>query len=128
MDANRCIRVELGNPGDCDLVAGLADVLDAEEELGGEVCDGDRRRVVEGQALDASEGDVLGNLDTEALEANNEHVGSAHALHGLVAQHIELPAVERLVDLGGPHDRLVHLHPGDEVDLAGLLRVLLVHR
>lgn len=72
---------------------------------------------MEGQALDAGEGDVLGYLDTKALESHDEHVGSAHALHGLVAQDIELSAVERLVDVVVPNDGLVDLHPGDQVDL-----------
>lgn len=124
VDVNRCVCIELGDTRGSDLVAGLADVLSAEEELGREIGDGDRRRIVEGEALDTSKGNVLGNLDTETLEADNEHVGSAHALHGLVAQDIELAAVEGLIDLGGAHDRLVDLHPGDEVDLLGELLVL----
>lgn len=44
-------------------------------------------------------------------------MGSAHALHGLVTQDIELSAVERLVDVIVANDRFVDLHPGDEVDL-----------
>lgn len=72
---------------------------------------------MECQALDTGEGDVFGYLNTEALESHDEHVGCAHALHGLVAQDIELSAVERLVDVVVPNDRFVDLHPGDQVDL-----------
>lgn len=71
---------------------------------------------MEGQALHASEGDVLGYLDTEAFESHDEHIGRAHAFHGLMAQDIELSAVERLVDVVVPNDGLVDLHPGDQVD------------
>ena len=128
MDANGGVCVELGDPGCGNLVTGLADILGVEEELGGEIRDGGRRWIVEGKALDAREGHILGDLDTETLEADDEHVGRAHALHGLVAQHIKLSAVEGFVDFGRAHDRLVDLHPGDEVDLAGLLRALQIHR
>jgi hypothetical protein len=55
---------------------------------------------VEGEALDTRKGDVLCDLDTETLEADDKHIRSDHALHGLVAEHIELAAVERLIDLG----------------------------
>jgi hypothetical protein len=33
MDAHRRVRIQLGNPGSCGLIAGLADILGAEEEL-----------------------------------------------------------------------------------------------
>lgn len=128
VDANGGVCVELGDPGCGDLVTGLADILGVQEELGGEIRDGGRRWIVEGKALDASKGDILGDFDTETLEADDEHVRRAHALHGLMAEDIQLSAVEGFVDFGRAHDRLVDLHPGDEVNLAGLLRALQVHR
>jgi hypothetical protein len=128
VDAHGRVCVELGNPWSGGLIAGFADILGVKKKLGGEIRDSDRRRVVEGEALDAGKGDVLGDLDTETLEANDEHVRGAHALHSLVAEHIELSAVEGFVDVVRPHDRLVHLHPGDEVDLTRLLLVLGMYR
>ncbi len=104
MDANGCVCVELGNPGCGDLITGLANILNVEEELGREIRDGGRRWIVEGKALDASKGDILGDFDTETLETDNKHVRRAHALHGLMAEDIELSAVERFVDLGRAHD------------------------
>lgn len=122
---NRCVCVELGNPRRGDLVSWLSDVLRSEEELRREVGDSYRCWVVEGQALDASEGDVLGYLDTETFESHDKHVGSAHALHGLVSQYIELATVERLIDFSVADHGLVDLHPGHEVNLGELLVLLL---
>lgn len=118
------VRIELGNSRSSRLIARLTSVVGTEEELRGEVCDGNWSGIVEGQALDASQGDVLCDLDTEALESDNEHVGSAHALHGLMAKDIQLSAVKRLVDLATAHDGVVDLHPGDQVDLGELLVLL----
>jgi hypothetical protein len=122
VDADRGVGVQVGDAGGGDLIAGLADVVRAEEELSREIGDGDGGRIVEGQALDASEGNILCDLDAETLEADNQDVGGDHALHGIVAEDVELAAVEGLVDLGGLA-RVLGLHPGDEVDLDRLLAV-----
>lgn len=124
VNVNRRVRVKLGHPGSSDLVARLPDVFETEEKLGGKIGNLGRRRIVEGQALDASKGNVLGDFNTEALEADNEHVRGDHAPHRLVAQHIELAAIEGLIDFGRSHHRLVNLHPSDEIDPVGMLLVL----
>lgn len=113
------VGIELGDAGRGDLVARLADIVQVEEELGGKIGDGHGGGVVECEALDAGQGNVLCDLDTQALEADDQDIGSAHALHRLVAQDIELAAVEGLIDLACAlgHDRLVDLHPGNQVDL-----------
>lgn len=114
VDMNRCIRIEFGNARRGDSIAGLADVFRVEEELGRKVGDGGRCGIVEGQALDASKSNVLCDFDTETLQTDDEDVGSAHALHGLVSQYIELSAVEGFVDFGSVRDdRVVYLEPGD---------------
>lgn len=115
--SDRRVRVELCNPRDGDLVAALPYVARAKEELRGEICDSHRGGIVECEALDAGQGDVLGDLDTQTLEADDKDVGCAHALHGLVAQDIELSAVERLVDIIVAYDGVVDRHPRDEVDV-----------
>jgi hypothetical protein len=97
---NGGVGIQLSDTGRSDLVAGLADVLSTEEELGGEIRDGGGRGVVEGEALDAGKGDILCDLDTESLQTDDQDVGCAHALHSLVTQHIELATVQGLVDLG----------------------------
>jgi hypothetical protein len=60
MDCHRDIGVELGDSWGGDLGAGLADILRLEEELGGEICDGDGCGIVKSKGLDTSEGDILG--------------------------------------------------------------------
>ena len=40
---------------------------------------------MQSDALDPAKDDVLGNLDTEALEAGNEDARFLHPLHGLLA-------------------------------------------
>lgn len=121
MHCNRRVRVQLGNARNRRLVPGLANIIGSKEKLGRKICDSHRGRIVECKALDAGQGDVFGDFDTEALESDDEHVRSAHALHGLVSQHIELSAVERFVDLIVADDGLVDLHPGDQVDFGQLL-------
>lgn len=117
MHADRSVSVQLSNAGSCDQVTTLAHIIRAQKELGGKVCDGHGGRVKEGEALDAGQGDILCDLDAQALETDDEHMRGAHALHGFVAQNIELSAVEGLVDLIVTDGRFVDLHPGDEVDL-----------
>ena len=117
MNVDGCIGVQFTNPGSRNLVARLSYILWAQEELGGQVCDGDWRRIMEREAFDASQGDILGNLHTQTLEADEQDVGGAHALHSLVAQDIKLTAVEGFVDFSRANNRLVDLHPRDQVNL-----------
>lgn len=124
MNLDRRVLVELGDSWGRHFVSRLADVGRSEEELRGQVGELNWRGIVKRQALDACQGDILGDLDTKTLETDDEDVGRAHALHGLVAQDIELAAVEGLVDLGGADDGIVDLHPGREVDLGELLVML----
>ena len=91
-----------------------------EEELRAEVGDLAVLCVVQRDGLDAAQDDVLGDLHAEAPEAGDEDVGLReyisylilyyinifnilyhlrHLLHGLVPQHVQLPRVERLVDV-----------------------------
>ena len=91
-----------------------------EEELRAEVGDLAVLSVVQRDGLDAAQDDVLGDLHTEAPQAGDEDVGLRayisylilyyinisnilyhlrHLLHGLVPQHVQLPRVERLVDV-----------------------------
>ncbi|PNH34348.1 hypothetical protein BJF96_g2438 [Verticillium dahliae] len=79
------VDVELGDTRSGDLISGLADVIWAEEELGGKVGKGNVAGIVKAQTLYTSQRDVLGDLDTQALETDDEDVGGAHALHGLMA-------------------------------------------
>lgn len=71
---------------------------------------------MQGQALDAGQSNVLGNLDTKAPEADNENIGGAHTLHGLVPEHVELSTVQGLIDLALANGRVVDLEASDEVD------------
>jgi hypothetical protein len=121
MDVYWCVGIQLSHPGSCNLIAWLADIVGSEEELRGKIGNGDRCWIVECQALDTSKSNVLGDLNTKTLLADNENIGSAHALHRLVTQHIELTTVERLIDLVRGDHRVVYLHSGDQVDLANLL-------
>ena len=43
-------------------------------------------------------GGPAGGVIARALEANHQHRRRGHPPHGLVAQHVELPAVQHLVD------------------------------
>jgi hypothetical protein len=70
-----------------------------EEELRRQIGERGGLGVEERQRLDTGERDVLRNLDTETPQTGNEDVGGAHTLHGLVAEHVQLPAVEGLVNL-----------------------------
>lgn len=115
MDADWRVGVELCYAGSRDLVSGPANIGRGQEELRGEVGEGDWRRVIDSQALYASQGNVLGDLDTEALQADHEDVGSTHTLHGLVAKHVELTAIKGLIDFGLPGSRTVNLHFGSRV-------------
>jgi len=117
VDADRNVCIQLGNTRSCGLVARLANILRPKEELCRKIGDGNRRRVVEGQALDACKGDILGNLNTKTPKANDEHVRRAHALHCLVAKDIELATVERLIDLGRARVRVIDLHLVDGINL-----------
>ena len=54
---------------------------------------------MQGDGLDPSEDDVLGDLYAEALEAGDEDVGLRHLLHGLVPKHVQLTRVQRLVNV-----------------------------
>ncbi|KAI6759399.1 hypothetical protein HG530_010079 [Fusarium avenaceum] len=72
---NGSVGIQLSDTRDSDLISRLSDIFGGKEELG-------------------REGNILGDFYTEALEANDEDVGGAHALHGLVAEDIELSAVE----------------------------------
>lgn len=54
-------------------------------------------------------------LDTKASEANNQDMGCAHPLHSLMPQHIQLPAVQRFIniailELAKVHARPINLH------------------
>ena len=60
MDCDGDVGVELCDSGSCDLGTRLADVLGLEEELGGQVRDGDRGRIVQCEGLHTGKGDVLG--------------------------------------------------------------------
>lgn len=64
MHADGCVCVQLGNARCSDLVARFTHVIRAQEKLGREVCYSDGGRVVESQALDAGQGDVLCDLYT----------------------------------------------------------------
>lgn len=115
MDADWRVGVELCYARSRDLVSRLANIGGCQKELRGEVGESDRRRVIDSQAFYASQGNVLGDLDTEALQADYEDVGSTHALHGLVAKHVELTAIKGLIDFGVPGGRAVDLHFGSRV-------------
>ena len=52
-----------------------------------------------GDRFDTAQNDVLGDLDTEAVHAGDEHIGRGHLSHCLMAEHVELARVEILVDL-----------------------------
>lgn len=54
------VGVELCEPGDCDGCSRRSDVLGSKEELGSEICNFHRVRVVERDGLDSSESNVLG--------------------------------------------------------------------
>lgn len=71
---------------------------------------------MQGQALDAGQCNVLGNLNTKTPQADNKDVGGAHTLHGLVTEHVELSAVQRFIDLALANGRVVDLEASDEVD------------
>lgn len=106
MDCNRNVRVEFGDSWGGDIGARLADILRLEEELRGEVGYSNRSGVVKGEGFDTGEGNVLSceglfngprypsnrvaltNFHTKPLQAYHENVRRAHALHGLVAEHI----------------------------------------
>jgi hypothetical protein len=60
VDHHGDIGVELGDSWGGDISAGLADILRLEEELGGEICDGNGGGVVKSKGFDTSEGNVLG--------------------------------------------------------------------
>lgn len=120
-DVDGSICVELSHARGRNLISGFANIFESQEKLGGQVGHGHGGGIMESQALDSSEGDVLGNLNAEALEANDEDIGRAHAPHSLMAQDIELAAVERLVDLGAAYDGLVDLHSSHQVNLGKLL-------
>lgn len=100
MDLDRGISVQLGHSWSCGIMSRLANILGSKEELRRQIDDLDRCGVVECQALYAGQSDVFGDFDTQTLEANDEHVGSAHAFHGLVAEDIKLSTVEGFIDLG----------------------------
>lgn len=85
MDLDGSIGVEFCDTRGCDFVPGLADVLGGQKELSREIRNLDWSRVVDCQALDTSQGNILRNLYTETLETNNEDVGGAHAAHGFVS-------------------------------------------
>lgn len=117
MDFYRGIGVQFGHSWSRGIMSGFANILGSKEELSRQVRDLDRRRVVERQALYASQGDVLGDFDAKTLETNNKNVGGSHALHGLVPEDVELSTVEGFIDLVMANDRFVYLHFGREVDL-----------
>ena len=96
--ADRHVLVELCQPWRRHCSAWLADVLLTQEELRAEVGQMHGAGVVQRHGLDAAQHHVLGDLDAQALEAHDQHCRRGHAAHGLVPQHVELPAVERLVD------------------------------
>lgn len=60
MNCHGDIGVELGDSWCGDFGTRLADIMRLQEELGGEICDGNGSRVVEGKRLDTGEGNVLG--------------------------------------------------------------------
>lgn len=123
MNLDRRVCVQLSNARSGDLISGLANIGRCEEELGGKVGELDWGGVVNGETLDARQGDILGDFNTEALKTNNKNIGSAHALHGLMAQNIELSAVEGLIDFGVSNNGFVNLHASRQIEL-GKLRVL----
>lgn len=120
MDLDGSIGVEFSDTRGCDLVPGLANVRWGQEELSREIRNLDWSRVIDCQALDSGQGNILRNLYTETLETNNEDVGGTHAAHGLVSQDIELSAVEGFVDVCGSNNRVVDLHSGRKIDLGKL--------
>mmetsp|Transcript_20702 Transcript_20702/g.46328 ORF Transcript_20702/g.46328 Transcript_20702/m.46328 type:complete len:207 (+) Transcript_20702:1149-1769(+) len=105
------VLVELCEPRRSHLCATPPSVSLCQKELRREVSHLDRRGVVERDRLDTTQHHVFCDLNTQAFQANNQHSGARHAAHRLVTQHVELPAVERLVD----RDRVcwgggVHVH------------------
>lgn len=60
MDGNWDIRIELSDSRSSDFGTRFADILFLEEELGGEIGDGNGCGVIEGEGLDSGKGDVLG--------------------------------------------------------------------
>ena len=60
MDGNWNIRVKLGDSWGSDLGTRFADIILLEEELGGEVGDGNGCGVIKGEGFNASEGNVFG--------------------------------------------------------------------
>jgi hypothetical protein len=120
VDLDGSIGVEFSDTRGCDLVPGLANIRWGQKELSREIRNLDRSRVVDCQALDTSQRNILRNLYTETFQTDNEDVGGAHAAHGFVSQNIELSAVERLIDVCGSDDGLVDLHSGRKIDLGKL--------
>lgn len=94
-----------------------------QEELRREVGERSRLGIEQRERFDTGEGNVLRDLDTKTSQTGNEDVGGAHALHGLVAEHVQLPAVEGLVDLAIAARRLFELlnSCGRAVDLHAFL-------
>lgn len=114
------VLVQLSYPGSRHLISRFADVGRGQKKLGGKVRETGRTRIIKGQALDTGQGDVFGNFNPESSQSHDKHVGSAHALHSLVAQNIELAAVERLVYNRGTDNGVVDLHTSGEVELGEL--------
>ena len=97
---DRDVLVELGEARRRHRGTPTTSVRFRQEELRREVCHLDWRVIMEGDGLDAAQHHVFGDLDAKPLEADDEHRCAGHAAHRLVAQHIQLSAVERLVDGG----------------------------
>jgi hypothetical protein len=60
VDCHGHVGVELGDSWGGDFGAGLADILRLEEELGGEICDGNRCGIIKSEGLDTGESNILG--------------------------------------------------------------------
>lgn len=127
MNLDGSIGIKFCDTRGSDLVPGLANIRWSQKELSREIRNLDWSRIVDCQALDTGQGNILRNLYTETLETDNEDVGSTHAAHGLVSQDIELSAVERLIDVCGSDDRVVDLHSGRKIDLGKLGGLLKTH-
>jgi hypothetical protein len=75
-------------------------VLLVEEELRPQVHHGRRPNVVQSDALDAAEDNVLGDLDPNTAEPAEEDARPRHAQHRLRAQHVALARIEPIVNSG----------------------------
>ena len=96
---HRDVRVERREPLRRAHGARRTDVLLAQQEARREVGERRRRLVVHVEAGDAGEHQVLRHLGAEPAQPEQQHRARRERALRLVAKHVQLPAVEALVDV-----------------------------